>query len=45
MLDEFITRGGPIKYGDKILIFGIAGTVPGKLSKIMPRESRITPAG
>jgi integrase/recombinase XerD len=23
MLDEFITRGGPIKYGDKILIFGI----------------------
>ena len=23
MLDEFITRGGPIKYGDKVLIFGI----------------------
>jgi integrase/recombinase XerD len=23
MLDEFITRGGPIKYEDKILIFGI----------------------
>jgi integrase/recombinase XerD len=23
MLDEFITRGGPIKYGDKALIFGI----------------------
>ena len=23
MLDEFITRGGPIQYGDKILIFGI----------------------
>jgi len=23
MLDEFITRGGPIKYGDKLLIFGI----------------------
>jgi len=23
MLDEFITRGGPVKYGDKVLIFGI----------------------
>jgi integrase/recombinase XerD len=23
MLDEFITRGGPIKYDDKVLIFGI----------------------
>ena len=23
MLDEFITRGGPIKYGDRVLIFGI----------------------